>query len=123
MEKTYIDNSKFMEFISEMADKLVKQKFGSEATVAVSETEVKYSDDAQDFFEDTYEEIEYIANGIGLFSDNEKPTVKNKLFDRIDLGLCRELDKQKKEGKKFPSHDDIDKLIDSIIKDELNKNI
>ena len=44
---------------------------------------------------------------------------KTKLRDRISAGLDRELKRQKKAGKKFISDEEVDKLVDSIIKEEL----
>ena len=46
---------------------------------------------------------------------NDKP----KLTERINAGLDRELKRQKKAGKKFLSDEEIDTLIDDIIKEEL----
>jgi hypothetical protein len=45
----------------------------------------------------------------------DKPT----LTERISAGLDRELKRQKKAGKKFISDEEIDTLIDRIIKEEL----
>jgi len=44
---------------------------------------------------------------------------KPKLSERISLGLDRELKRQKEAGKEFISDDEIDNLIDKIIKEEL----
>jgi hypothetical protein len=44
---------------------------------------------------------------------------KPKLTERISAGLGRELERQKKAGKKFISDEEIDTLIDGIIKEEL----
>ena len=44
---------------------------------------------------------------------------KTKLTERISAGLDRELKRQKKAGKKFISDEEVDSLIDHIIKDEL----
>ena len=44
---------------------------------------------------------------------------KPKLRDRISAGLDRELKRQKKAGKKFLSDEEIDTIIDGIIKEEL----
>jgi hypothetical protein len=44
---------------------------------------------------------------------------KQKLSERISAGLDRELKRQKKAGKKFISDEEVDTLIDQIIKEEL----
>lgn len=44
---------------------------------------------------------------------------KPRLTERISAGLDRELKRQKKSGKKFISDEEIDTLIDGIIKEEL----
>lgn len=41
------------------------------------------------------------------------------LSERVSAGLDRELKRQKKAGKKFLSDEEIDTLIDGIIKEEL----
>ena len=46
---------------------------------------------------------------------------KKSLNERISAGLDRELGRQKKSGKKFISDEEIDELIDLIIKEELGK--
>ena len=44
---------------------------------------------------------------------------KSKLSERISAGLDRELKRQKKAGKEFISDEELDTLIDGIIKEEL----
>lgn len=44
---------------------------------------------------------------------------KPKLMELISAGLDRELKRQKKCGKKFLSDEEIDTLIDEVIKEEL----
>ena len=46
---------------------------------------------------------------------NNKP----KLTERISDGLTRELTRQKQAGKQFLTDEEIDSLIDNIIKEEL----
>ncbi len=46
---------------------------------------------------------------------NDKP----KLRERVSAGLDRELNRQKEAGKIFISDEEVDKLIDNIIKEEL----
>ena len=71
VSKTYIDNSRFMEFITEMATQLTEMNYGAD-TFVYSEDEPRFSEEAQDFFNETYDEFENMANAImGVYSDNE----------------------------------------------------
>ena len=76
MEKKYIDNSRFMEFIHEMATQLTEMNYGAD-TFVYSEDEPRFSEEAQDFFNETYDEYEMMANNImGVYSDNELNKIK-----------------------------------------------
>ncbi|MFW6247371.1 MAG: hypothetical protein ACOC22_04350 [bacterium] len=44
---------------------------------------------------------------------------KKTLTDKVEEGLVRELQRQKKAGKKFISDEEVDKLVDEVIKEEL----
>lgn len=44
---------------------------------------------------------------------------KIKLSERIHLGVERELKRQKKAGKKFISDEEVDRIVDETIKEEL----
>lgn len=79
-DKIYIDNSRFMEFISEMATQLTEMKYGAD-TFIYSDTDPLFSEEAQDFYNETYDEFEGMANRImgvymfkffKTFRDNEK---------------------------------------------------
>jgi hypothetical protein len=71
INKIYIDNSRFMEFIHEMATQLTEMNYGAD-TFVYSEDEPLFSEEAQDFFNETYDEYEMMANNImGVYSDNE----------------------------------------------------
>ena len=73
VSKKYVDNSRFMEFICEMATQLTEMNYGAD-TFVDSEDEPRFSEEAQDFFNDTYDEFEMMANNImGVYSDNELP--------------------------------------------------
>jgi predicted ATPase len=54
-------------------------------------------------------------------NDNNSDTSETYLLYRINKKLEEELEKQKLEGKKFIDDNDIDELIQTIIKDELGK--
>ena len=76
ISKRYIDNSRFMEFINEMATQLTEMNYGAD-TFVYSEDEPRFSEEAQDFFNETYDEYEMMANNImGVYSDNELNKIK-----------------------------------------------
>jgi len=50
---------------------------------------------------------------------NELIKDKPKLSERVQQGLTRELRRQKKAGKEFLSDQEVDDLVDKIIKEEL----
>lgn len=69
--KTYVENSRFMECICELADKIVEAQFG----VGFDKEDdgdggTKYTEDAQDLFNEKYDEIETLFNTtLGIYSD------------------------------------------------------
>ena len=69
MSKIYIDNSKFMEYIDELATRITEERFGEETFMAtqsedgVDET-YRFTDKAQDFYNDVYDEYETLTNNI-----------------------------------------------------------
>ena len=70
-EKTYIDDSNFMEFITEMATQLTEMNYGAD-TFVYSEDEPRFSEEAQDFFNETYDEYETMANNImGVYKHHD----------------------------------------------------
>lgn len=77
MKKIYVDNSKFMELVDEIATQLTELKLG-EDTYAYSnevgqEDVVMFQEDAHDYYNGTYDEIEdLINNTINVFSINDK---------------------------------------------------
>jgi hypothetical protein len=75
MKKVYIDNSRLIELITELTDKIVMAKFGDSAIIDNTEQDcTRYSDEAQDFFNTTYDEIENSFDTICcILSDNLKP--------------------------------------------------
>ena len=81
INKTYIDNSRFMEFIDEMATQITEMNFGQE-TWNVDELEkldegYKFTDEAQEYYNEVYEEYEMMANNImGVYNDNELTKTK-----------------------------------------------
>ena len=76
IHKTYIDNSRFMEFIDEMATQITEMNFGADTytdtDLLPDDDGYKLQDEAQDYYNDMYSEYEMMANYImGVYSDNE----------------------------------------------------
>lgn len=77
MKKIYIKNSKFMEFIDELATQVVELTYGEETYTEGSlqdnkEGSMIFNEEPQAQYNDTYQEIEYLTNSLlGVYSDNE----------------------------------------------------
>ena len=76
-DKTYIDNSRFMELVSDLATQIVEKTFLSEtygySNEVGREADVMFTEKAQDYFNDKYDEYEMMFNTIAnIYSDNER---------------------------------------------------
>ncbi len=76
-DKIYIDNSHFMELVSELATQIVEKTFLSEtygySSEVGREADVMFTEKAQDYFNDKYDEYEMMFNTIAnIYSDNER---------------------------------------------------
>ncbi len=73
--KIYIDNSRFMEFVDEMATQLTEMTFGENTWSCYREYggEFKMKDDARDFYDLRYDEVSKMVNEfMGVYSDNDE---------------------------------------------------
>ena len=66
MSKIYIDNSKFMEYIDELATRITEERFGEETFESKDSTDTTFgfTDEAQDFYNDVYNEYETLTNNL-----------------------------------------------------------
>ena len=77
MSKIYIENSTFMEYISEIATRITEEKFGEETWTEGSSEENQsdtmiFNEDAQDFYNEMYDEYETLTNNLlGVYSNTE----------------------------------------------------
>tara|TARA_R100000700_G_scaffold13447_1_gene19087 strand:- start:211 stop:444 length:234 start_codon:yes stop_codon:yes gene_type:complete len=74
MGKIYIENSKFMEYIDEIATRITEERFGEETFESKDSTDTTFgfTDEAQDFYNETYDEYETLTNNLlGVYSNNE----------------------------------------------------
>jgi hypothetical protein len=88
INKTYIDNSRFMEFIDELATQITEMNFGADTWEWVEPDETSFerdlkertqvfSSEAQEYYNEMYGEYEMMANNImGVYSDNELNKIK-----------------------------------------------
>tara|TARA_R110000764_G_C10698894_1_gene344964 strand:- start:148 stop:447 length:300 start_codon:yes stop_codon:yes gene_type:complete len=76
-DKLYIENSRLMELIDEIVTQIVEKTFLSE-TYGYShevgrEADVMFTEKAQDFYNEKYDEYEGLFNNIAnIYSDNER---------------------------------------------------
>ena len=77
IHKTYIDNSRFMEFIDELATQITEMNFGADTTREIKDGlsdgyATIFTDEAQEYYNEMYSEYEMMANNMmGVYSDNE----------------------------------------------------
>ena len=70
-DKIYIDNSRFMELVSELATQLNEGRYGEQTYISSREV-MQFTNEAQDHFNETYDEYEGLFNNIAnIYSDNE----------------------------------------------------
>jgi hypothetical protein len=68
-KKIYIKNERFMEFIDELATEMTEMTYG---VSAFDDSDSETVELAQDFYNEKYDQIEYMANNmILLYSDND----------------------------------------------------
>ena len=72
-DKIYIDNSEFMELVSELATQITEKSFGEDTYKQTLSGDIVFWEDAQDYFNDKYTEFEMMFNKIAnIYSDNER---------------------------------------------------
>ena len=78
MSKIYIENSKFMEFIDELATQITEMNYGAETykdedkLIENGESVITFTDEAQDYYNEMYDEFETLTNNmLGVYSNTE----------------------------------------------------
>jgi len=76
MAKIYIDNAKYMEFIDDIATQITIQRFGEDTHVEIQDglsdgMVTIFTDDAQDFYNEQYDEVETMLNKTLNIHSNE----------------------------------------------------
>ncbi len=70
MAKIYIDNSKFMEFVDAIATKFTELNYGADTWVE-TEDSLEFSEEAQEYYNDVYDEVETMLNNmLDIHSNN-----------------------------------------------------
>ena len=72
-EKTYIDDSNFMEFIDQLATQITEMNFGADTySWYESKENYKLDKDAQNYYNEIYDEYETMANNImGVYKHHD----------------------------------------------------
>lgn len=86
ISKKYVDNSRFMEFIDEMAIQITEMNFGQETYEESYEGNndgaLAFTEEAQEYYNEIYGEYEVMANNImGVYSDNDRIKIKNGIAE------------------------------------------
>lgn len=63
-KKVYIKDSNFMEFVDEMATQLTELNFHEDTFEEVQNGDIRFKEEAQDFYNERYDEIETMANNM-----------------------------------------------------------
>ena len=74
MSKIYIENSTFMEYIDELATQITEMTYGEDTWVNYRDEDkvMKFTDEAQDFYNLRYDEYETLTNKmLGVYSNTE----------------------------------------------------
>jgi hypothetical protein len=78
MERIYINNSEFMEFVDDLASDYVQLKYGKSACIEIKDglsknTCIVFTEKAQDYYSEIYYKIEKnINNLLNIYSEVDK---------------------------------------------------
>jgi len=71
-EKLYLDNSIYMELIGELATQITEMNYGADTFKNVKEGSYKFTDEAQEYHNEMYDEYETLFNNLGnIYSKNK----------------------------------------------------
>lgn len=89
MKKIFLNNSAFLEGVCELADQRVREKFGDSGYV-IEEEESSYTEEAQDYFNEVYDEIETTLNKVlNIYSEED---VDNTVLSTLSESTLRKLE-------------------------------
>ena len=93
INKIYIDNSRFMEFIDELATQITEMNFGADTTREIKDGlsdgyATIFTDEAQEYYNEMYSEYEMMANNImGVYNDNELNNLNVRNINKSNVDL------------------------------------
>ena len=71
-EKTYINNSRYLEFVSDIAHEMMYAKLGDKCWADIDSDVLEYTHQAQELFEQNYMYVEQnLQSTLNLYSNNE----------------------------------------------------
>ena len=88
MSKIYIENSKFMEYIDELVTQITEMNFGADTWEENQMNTMVFTDEAQDFYNEMYDEYETLTNNLlGIYSNTELDNLEDiaKKYREIKL--------------------------------------
>ena len=90
VSKIYIENSRFMEFIDELATRITEEKFGEGMHIELEDEDgvLRFTEDAQDFYDEVFDEYETLTNNLlGVYSNTELDNLEDiaKKYREIKL--------------------------------------
>ncbi len=95
MAKIYLDNSRYMEFIDEIATQMTEIIFLNDTFVAVdieyspekdAKEYYKFTEEAQDYYNEKYDEIETLLNNLlGVYSNNHSDHASKETLDSFTM--------------------------------------
>ena len=98
MSNIYIENSTFMEYIDELATQITEMNYGAETWIE-DEGVMRFTDEAQDFYNDTYDEYETLTNNmLGVYSNTELDNMEDvaRKYRELKLNEFKQAPKLKK---------------------------
>ena len=84
IENTYVNDSRFMEFIDEITTQITEMNFGDDTHIGLDDGSTIFTDDAQDYYNEKSDEYETMINKlIGVYKHDDMimhiyPTKINK---------------------------------------------
>jgi len=78
MSKIYIENSTFMEYIDELATQITEMNFGADTWEENQMNTMVFTDEAQDYYNEMYDEYETLTNNmLGVYSNTELDSLED----------------------------------------------
>jgi len=99
MSKIYIENSTFMEYIDELATQITEMNFGADTWEENQMNTMVFTDEAQDYYNEMYDEYETLTNNmLGVYSNTELDNMEDvaRKYRELKLNEFKQAPKLKK---------------------------